>query len=282
MSTPVFSASELTKSELQAKQRLVIVASSLGTIFEWYDFYLYASLGRLFCRPVFSPRESGHSNADQFRDVRRGLRCSTIWSSLLWTDRRFGRPEIYLFDHDHRDGSFDGAGRSVANLLPRLVGWHRLFCFCCGSPKAWRWAANMEVPRPMSLNMPLRANAASLPAGFKPRPLWVSFSRWLSFGLAGILLSADAFKSLGLANPIPAFCDSARDLHLHSTETPGIASLPGNEGAGQGIESAAARQFPDDAERKVCLARAVRRDRRSGCRLVYRTVPCLVLPPECT
>src|SRR6202041_3708051 len=55
MSTPVFSASELTKSELEAKQRLVIVASSLGTIFEWYDFYLYASLAVFFAGLFYPP-----------------------------------------------------------------------------------------------------------------------------------------------------------------------------------------------------------------------------------
>jgi hypothetical protein len=55
MPTPVFSASELTKSELQAKQRLVIVASSLGTIFEWYDFYLYASLAVFFASLFYPP-----------------------------------------------------------------------------------------------------------------------------------------------------------------------------------------------------------------------------------
>jgi hypothetical protein len=53
MSTPVFSASELTKDQLQAKQRLVIVASSLGTVFEWYDFYIYGSLAVFFAGLFF-------------------------------------------------------------------------------------------------------------------------------------------------------------------------------------------------------------------------------------
>src|ERR1700693_4066326 len=53
MSTPVFSASELTKGDLEAKQRLVIVASSLGTVFEWYDFYIYGSLAVFFAGLFF-------------------------------------------------------------------------------------------------------------------------------------------------------------------------------------------------------------------------------------
>ena len=35
-------AGGMTKDE-----RFVIFASSLGTVFEWYDFYLYGSLGAL-------------------------------------------------------------------------------------------------------------------------------------------------------------------------------------------------------------------------------------------
>jgi MFS family permease len=55
MPTPVSSPSVLTAGELQAKQRLVIIASSLGTIFEWYDFYLYASLAVFFAGLFFPP-----------------------------------------------------------------------------------------------------------------------------------------------------------------------------------------------------------------------------------
>ena len=39
---------------MTAEERKVIFASSLGTVFEWYDFYLYGSLatfiGAVFCR----------------------------------------------------------------------------------------------------------------------------------------------------------------------------------------------------------------------------------------
>jgi MFS family permease len=51
MSTPAVSQSS---SELQSRHRLVIVASSLGTVFEWYDFYLYAVLA-LFFSSLFFP-----------------------------------------------------------------------------------------------------------------------------------------------------------------------------------------------------------------------------------
>ncbi|MSO98749.1 MAG: MFS transporter [Rhodospirillaceae bacterium] len=39
---------------LTAKERQVILASSLGTVFEWYDFYLYGSLAAIISKQFFS------------------------------------------------------------------------------------------------------------------------------------------------------------------------------------------------------------------------------------
>jgi hypothetical protein len=41
---------------MTSDERRVIFASSLGTVFEWYDFYLYAA-GALLRRTVFSARK---------------------------------------------------------------------------------------------------------------------------------------------------------------------------------------------------------------------------------
>ena len=39
---------------MTSEQRLVIFASSLGTVFEWYDFYIYGTLGAFLARYFFS------------------------------------------------------------------------------------------------------------------------------------------------------------------------------------------------------------------------------------
>ena len=39
---------------MTAEQRLVILASSLGTVFEWYDFYIYGTLGAFLAKYFFS------------------------------------------------------------------------------------------------------------------------------------------------------------------------------------------------------------------------------------
>src|SRR3981081_2659378 len=39
----------------RTEERRVILASSLGTVFEWYDFYLYAVLAPFFSKLFFPP-----------------------------------------------------------------------------------------------------------------------------------------------------------------------------------------------------------------------------------
>src|SRR3979490_3121204 len=39
----------------RTEERRVIFASSLGTVFEWYDFYLYATLAPFFAALFFPP-----------------------------------------------------------------------------------------------------------------------------------------------------------------------------------------------------------------------------------
>src|SRR6478609_3382703 len=42
------------RESISADDRKVILASSLGTIFEWYDFYLYGSLAVTISRQFFA------------------------------------------------------------------------------------------------------------------------------------------------------------------------------------------------------------------------------------
>jgi len=44
---------------MSKEQKKVILASSLGTVFEWYDFYLYGSLAAIIARQFFSGLDEG-------------------------------------------------------------------------------------------------------------------------------------------------------------------------------------------------------------------------------
>ncbi len=44
---------------MTAEERKVIFASSLGTVFEWYDFYLYGSLAAVIAKQFFAGLDAG-------------------------------------------------------------------------------------------------------------------------------------------------------------------------------------------------------------------------------
>lgn len=54
MATPAQYAQNSTVSGIDRAHRTVIFASSLGTVFEWYDFYLYGSLSAVIAKQFFS------------------------------------------------------------------------------------------------------------------------------------------------------------------------------------------------------------------------------------
>ncbi|HEY0791044.1 MAG TPA: MFS transporter [Chthoniobacterales bacterium] len=55
MATSLTAASPVSPGQLRAHHRKVILASSLGTVFEWYDFYLYGTLALFFGGLFFPP-----------------------------------------------------------------------------------------------------------------------------------------------------------------------------------------------------------------------------------
>src|SRR5207249_11513984 len=58
MSAPEDAAAYISPGErivTKTEERRVIVASSVGTVFEWYDFYLYAILAPFFAGLFFPP-----------------------------------------------------------------------------------------------------------------------------------------------------------------------------------------------------------------------------------
>ena len=52
-------ATAVDNRPMTAEQKKVIFASSLGTVFEWYDFYLYGSLAAIIAKQFFSGLDAG-------------------------------------------------------------------------------------------------------------------------------------------------------------------------------------------------------------------------------
>src|SRR6202789_455352 len=104
---------------MTAEERKVIFASSLGTVFEWYDFYIYGTLGAFLAKYFFSnvPPNVGlifalHSFAAVFA-VRPF--CSLIFGRL---GDLVGRKYTFLITM-----TLMGVGTFFIGLLPGYATW---------------------------------------------------------------------------------------------------------------------------------------------------------------
>jgi hypothetical protein len=71
-------------------EKFVIFASSLGTVFEWYDFYLYATLAPFFAALFFPPGNDTAALLSAFTTYAAGFLCRSARSfsaaSAIWSD----------------------------------------------------------------------------------------------------------------------------------------------------------------------------------------------------
>jgi MFS family permease len=59
MATSMTAGGKSATAPMTAEERKVIFASSLGTVFEWYDFYLYGSLAAIIAKQFFAGLDAG-------------------------------------------------------------------------------------------------------------------------------------------------------------------------------------------------------------------------------
>src|ERR1700716_157385 len=100
--------------KLAYSERFVIFASSLGTIFEWYDFYLYAVLAPFFAALFFPPGNQTAALLSAFAAYAAGFLVRPFGALL------FGRKYTFLVTI-----MFMGGATFLVGLLPTYesVGW---------------------------------------------------------------------------------------------------------------------------------------------------------------
>lgn len=152
---------------MTGEEKKVIFASSLGTVFEWYDFYLYGSLSAVIAAQFFSGVNPTAGFIFALMAFAAGFAVRPFGALV------FGR----LGDMIGRKYTFlvtiliMGLSTFIVGILPNyasigiaapiiLIGLRR--------GRGWRWAASMAVPRPMSPNMRRTAAAATTPPGSRP------------------------------------------------------------------------------------------------------------------
>ena len=116
----VASAVGAERRGMSREERKVIFASSLGTVFEWYDFYLYGSLAAFIGANFFTPYPEATRNFCRAARLRRRLPGPPVRRAGLRPDRRSRRPQIHLPRDDHGHGPLDLPGRPVARRFASI------------------------------------------------------------------------------------------------------------------------------------------------------------------
>jgi MFS family permease len=98
--------------------RRVIVAASLGTLFEWYDFYLYGSLA-VFFGGLFFPAQRHGAAAGQPRHFGAGFGVRPLGALVFgYIGDRVGRKYTFLITM-----SAMGLGTALIGFLPTYSQW---------------------------------------------------------------------------------------------------------------------------------------------------------------
>ncbi len=104
-------------TEQAPNQWLVIGASSLGTVFEWYDFYIYGLLATILTAQFFSGvNEITGFAIFRARDFRRRVRRAALRGAGVRPARRSGRTQAHVSHHHEHHGRRDVRGRLAAEL----------------------------------------------------------------------------------------------------------------------------------------------------------------------
>ena len=99
--------SQLSPSEHQVQLRRAVIASTIGTAIEWYDFFLYSTVtGLVFAKLFFPHSDPWVGTLEAFGNLCRRLRRAADRRGDLRPLRRSHRPQV---DAD-RDAAADGRG----------------------------------------------------------------------------------------------------------------------------------------------------------------------------
>ena len=256
------------------EERKVIFASSLGTVFEWYDFYLYGSLAAVITAQFFSGVNATAAFIFALLAFAAGFAVRPFGAIF------FGR----LGDIIGRKYTFlvtimiMGLSTFIVGMLPNYaaIGIAAPIILIC-----------LRLLQGLALGGEY-GGAATYVAEHAPQGQRGSFTTWIqTTATLGLFLSllvilgcrslavAGGLRRLGLAHPVPGLDRAARHLGLDPAEAEREPGLQADEGGGQGVEGAADRGFGHWENSRSCCWRCSASSparRWSGTRAVLRAV----------
>ena len=255
---------------------MVIFASSLGTVFEWYDFYIYGTLAHSGGAVLLRRQSDGGLHLHPAR-LRGRLRGAPVRRADLRPARRHGRPQIHLPRHHDADGHRHVLHRRAADL-------------CVSRHHGAGHADRLRLVQGLALGGEY-GGAATYVAEHAPQDKrgfytsWIQTTATLGLFMALLLIlgirtceGEPTFGAWGWRIP---FLLSAILLAVSiwiRLKLERIAGVPEDEGRKARVEGAADGSLRQLVERQDRDPGAARRHRRRSGRLVRRTVLRAVLP----
>src|SRR5262245_5691035 len=87
---------------MSSEEKRVSFASSLGTVFEWYDFYLYATLAPFFAALFFPPGNETAALLSAFATYAAGFLVRPFGAVIFGrVGDLVGRKYTFLMNHHH-------------------------------------------------------------------------------------------------------------------------------------------------------------------------------------
>ena len=235
-------ASRSVASE-KAEERRVIFASSLGTVFEWYDFYIYATLAPFFATLFFPPGNATAALLASFATYAAGFLVRPFGALVFGRiGDLVGRKYTFLVTISVM-GLSTVARRPAAHLRGDRHGCRRPSWCCCAWRRVWRSAASTAAPPPTSPSTLRPTSAGCTPAGSRPRPRSGSSCHWSSSAAAGWGCPRPTFKAWGWRDALPHLARPARRLHLHPAEAERVAGVPRMKAEGKGSKAPLRESF---------------------------------------
>lgn len=220
----------------------VIFASSLGTVFEWYDFYLYGSLAAIIAAQFFSGVNETTGFIFALLAFAMRLRGASVRRDRVRPHRRHDRAQVHLPGHHRHHGHLDLPGRRAAQL--RVDRHHRADHPDRPAPAAGP-GAGRRVRRRGDLRGRARAQRQARPVHqlhpdhrhHRPVPV--------AAGDPGRARGPGhrSVQRLGLAHPVPAVDRAAGHLGVDPHAAARVAAVPADEGRGQDLQGADHREL---------------------------------------
>ena len=110
---------------MTSEERMVIFASSLGTVFEWYDFYIYGTLAPFLAKYFFSSVPANGGFIFALLAFAAGFAVRPFGALIFGRLGDIDRPQIHLPHHHVADGRRHLLHRRAAGLCDLAASWRR-------------------------------------------------------------------------------------------------------------------------------------------------------------